>query len=199
MKPRQEIDILQDILGRLKDRPSRNRELVISTYINDYVWRTYRTRMLELGLIDEVEVEPGRVVYGITPNGEKLQDLIGVYRSLWPSFPPKPKPRLNKKQFKPWQKAVLRKVYEKGETGFTVTEAWICTQNVDTISRTRVSTFIHKMIEKGILDNNLRHGRGGMHGFFTLKTPRHDFESFLEDVYPSMINYYGKRISSVDK
>lgn len=199
MKPRQEIDILQDILGILKDRPRRNREIVVSTYLNDYMWRTYRTSMLEFGLLDTVEVEPGRVVYGITPRGEDLLNLIGVYRSMWQSFPPKPKPRLHKKQFKPWQEAVLRNVYEKGETGFTVTEAWICTQNVDAISRTRVSTFIHKMIEKGILDNNPRHGRGGMRGFFTLKNPRHDFESFLKDVYPTMINYYGRRISSVDR
>jgi len=188
MKPRQEIDILQDTLVILKERPKRNREIVVSTYLNDLVWRKYRTRMLELGLIDEVKVEPGRVVYDITPRGEELLNLIDVYRSIWQSFPPKPV----KKQFKPWLEAVLKHIYEKGETGFTVKEAWICTQNVDRISRTQVSTFLHRMAEKGILENNPRPGPGGIHGFFTLKTPKHNLESFLEDVYPSMINYSGK-------
>jgi len=181
MKPRQEIDILQNILSLLKDHPRRNRELVVSTYLNDRVWRKYQTRLLELGLIDEVEVEQGRVVYEITPRGEELLNHIDVYRSMWHSFPPKQSPY--KKQFSPWQKAILRKAYETGETGFTVKEAWIYTQNVYRISRTPVSTFLHRMVEKGILDNNPKRGRGGMHGFFTLKTSEHDLESFLENIY----------------
>jgi len=100
MKPRQEIDILQNVLGILKDRPRRNREIVMFTYLNDYVWRKYRVRMLELGLIDEVEVDPGRVVFDIAPRGEELLNLIGVYRSMWHSFPPEPD--LCKKQFRLW-------------------------------------------------------------------------------------------------
>jgi len=190
MKPRQEIEILQDILGILKDRPRRNREIVIFTYLNDYVWRKYRVRMLELGLIDEVEVEPGRMVFGILPRGEKMLKIIEAYRSIWHSFPPDPD--LCKKQFKPWQETVLRNIYENGETGFTVKDAWICTQNVDRISRTQVSTFLHRMAEKGILDNNPRPGPGGIHGFFTLKTPKHCLESFLEDVYPMMMKFSEK-------
>jgi len=192
MKPRQEVDILQNVLGILKDRPRRNREIVMFTYLNDYVWRKYRVRMLELGLIDEVEVDPGRVVFDIAPRGEELLNLIGVYRSIWHSFPPEPD--LCKKQFKPWQEAVLKNIYEKGIEEFTVKEAWICTQNVDRISRTQVSTYLNRMVEKGILDNNPRPGPGGVHGFFTLKTPKHDFESFLEYIYPRMIKFSGKTI-----
>jgi len=197
MKPRQEIDILQNSLGLLKDRPRRSREIVMFTYRNDYIWRKYRTRMLELGLINEVEAELGRVVYDITPRGEELLKIIDVFKSIWHSFPPKPSPY--KKQFKPWQKAVLRNVYENGGDVITVKDAWVCTQNVDRISRTQVSTFLNRMVEKGILDCNPRRGQGGMHGFFTLKTPKHCLESFLEDVYPIMINFSGKRIRSVDR
>lgn len=195
MKPRQEIEILQDIFGLLKDRPRRNREIVIFTFLNDDMWRKYRTRMLELDLIYEVEAEPGNVVFDIAPRGEELLNLISIYRSIWHSFPSKLGP---KKQFKPWQEAVLRNVYEKGEEGFIVKEAWICTQSVDRISLTQVSTYLNRMVEKGILENNPRRDQGGMRGFFTLKTSEHDLESFLEYVYPKMINFSGKMVKDME-
>jgi len=180
MKPRQEIEILQNILSLFKDHPRSNRELVVSTYLNDSIWRKYQTRLLELDLIDEFEIASGRVVYDITPRGKELLNHIDVYRSIWYSFPPKQSPY--KKQFSTWQKVVLRKAYETGETGFTTKEAWIYTKNVYRITRTPVSTFLHRLVEKGILDNNPKRGRGGLRSFFTLKTSEHDLESFLEDI-----------------
>jgi len=45
---------------------------------------------MELDLIREVEVETGKKVFEITPKGDDLLNLIGVFKSVWHSFPPKP-------------------------------------------------------------------------------------------------------------
>jgi len=44
---------------------------------------------MELDLIREVEVETGKKVFEITPKGDDLLNLIGVFKSVWHSFPPK--------------------------------------------------------------------------------------------------------------
>ena len=190
MKPRQEVEVLQNILGFIKEKPRKSRAIVISTYINDIMWRKYRIRMIELDLIREVEVETGNKVFEITPKGDDLLTLIGVFKSIWHSFPPKP--GWDKKSFKPWQEMVLKHILDKGEEGFTTKDAWIRTQEVDRISRTQVSTFLNRMVELGILNNNPRAGRGGRYGFFTLNVPKLDYDSFSEDVLARMLKFSGK-------
>ena len=76
MKPRQEVDVLQNILGFIKEKPRRSRAVVISTHLNDDMWRKYRIRMIDLDLIREVEVETGNKVFEVTPKGDDLLDLI---------------------------------------------------------------------------------------------------------------------------
>ena len=99
MKPRQEVDVLQDVFKLIKEKPRRKRGVVISTYLTYGMWRKYWIRMMELDLIREVEVETGKKVFEITPKGDDLLNLIGVFKSVWHSFPPKPGE--NKKSFKP--------------------------------------------------------------------------------------------------
>uniref|UniRef100_A0A6M3MEU5 Putative DNA binding, helix-turn-helix domain containing protein n=1 Tax=viral metagenome TaxID=1070528 RepID=A0A6M3MEU5_9ZZZZ len=89
MKPRQEVDLLQDVLKLIKEKPRRKRSIVISTYLTYGMWRKYWIRMMELDLIREVEVETGKKVFEITPKGDDLLNLIGVFKSVWHSFPPK--------------------------------------------------------------------------------------------------------------
>ena len=184
MKPRQEVDVLQDILGLIKEKPRRSRGVMVSTYINDVMWRKYRVRMMELDLIRKVEVEVGKKVFEVTPKGDDLLGLIGGFKSVWHSFPPKS--GWDKKTFRPWQEAVMKYVWEKGEEGFTTKEAWIRTQEVDRISRTQVSVFLRRMVERGVLNNNPRTGLGTRYGFFTLNVPKLDYGSFSEDVFTRM-------------
>jgi len=184
MKPRQEVDVLQNILGFIQEKPRKSRGIVISTHLNDVMWRKYRIRMMELDLIREVEVEIGNKVFEVTPKGDDLLTLIGVFKSVWHSFPPKS--GWDKKSFKPWQEAVMKYVWDKGEEGFTTKDAWKCALEVDRISRTQVSTFLRRMVERGILNNNPRTGPGGRYGFFTLNVPKLDYDSFSEDVFTRM-------------
>jgi len=190
MNPRQEVDVLQDILNFIKEKPRRNRSIVISANLNDVMWRKYRIRMMELDLIREVKVEIGKKGFEVTPKGDELLNLIGVFKSVWHSFPPES--GWVRKPFKPWQEMVLKHIWEKGKEGFTNKEAWIRTHEVDRISRTSVSMFLVRMVEIGILDNKPRTGSGGRYGFFTLNVPKLDFDSFSEDVYTMMLKFSGK-------
>ena len=190
MKPRQEVDVLQDVLGFIKEKPRSSRGIVISTHLNDIMWRKYRIRMIELNLIHEVEVETGNKFFEVTPKGDDLLNLISVFKSVWHSFPPKS--GWDKKSFKPWQEMVLKHIWEKGEEGFTCKEAWIRTQEVDRISRTQVSVFLNRIVELGTLNNNQRTGLGGRYGFFTLNVPKLDYDSFSKDVYTRMLKFSGK-------
>ncbi len=190
MKPRQEIDVLQDVLRFIKEKPRRNRGVVISTYLNDEMWRKYRARMVELDLIREVEGEIGKKVFEVTPKGDELLKLIGVFKSIWHSFPPKS--GWSKKPFKPWQEAVVKYVWDKGEEGFTVKDAWKFASEVDKISRPQVTLFLDRMVELEILNNNPMVGHGGRYHFFTLRVLKDDFESFLEYVRPRTLKFSGK-------
>jgi len=196
MKPRQEVDVLQDVLRFIKEKPRRNRGVVVSTYLNDEMWRKYRKRMMELGLIREVEDEKGKKVLDITPKGDDLLNLIGVFKSAWHSFPPKS--GWEKEPYKPWQEAVMRYVWDKGKEGFTAKGAWECTLEVDKISRPQVLKFLDRMVELGILNNNPRSGLGGRSGFFTLSVLKVDFASFMIYVRPRMLRFSGKSIKIKD-
>lgn len=82
-RPRQEIEILHDILSSLEEARVGSWGVVIHNNMNSAMWERYSAMMLGAGLIREEGLAPRRAGYEITPRGSELLSIIRAYRSIW--------------------------------------------------------------------------------------------------------------------
>lgn len=183
---RQEIEVLHDILVSLEEGGKVNGRIISANYMNSIMWGKYRGRMLEAGLISEGGIGYGRRIE-ITTRGREFLGIIGRYRSIWSDrirrLPRKDRERAT---LRPWQEEVLMHVWERGGEGFTSREIWTRVTEVEPISRASVMKFLNRLTDDGVLEKEPRPGRGGIHGFYTMRTRGREFEPFLADIASMM-------------
>ncbi len=97
----------------------------------------------------------------------------------------------------PLEAKVLDTIWEAVERPLTVREVHKALGDDNKLAYTTIMTTMNRLFEKGLLDREVKSGKGGLYYSYWPKMERDDFErSAIQDVLGSLIDKFGEKVTS---